>query len=331
MVSKCANRIFRVWIPVAVLVAVLAGGLSVSPAVARTSPASPPRADIERMVAEEAVRGGISASLALAVAKVESNFRADAESSAGARGVMQIMPKTGYDLYGVHPDELWDPRTNIQIGVDYLKSLISQYGGRWDLALSHYNGGSRVGTPPNAKVIPETQGYVDSVLAWQRRFERNETLVAMAGAVEGRDQMVHAAQDRQPDYWMFDAPGIVKDWRHYLKVADYWLNQGKPGASGSAAAGSSAPAADTTAPDAAAAAADAAAANDYDVPPAAARATPPVTPSGQDWPRVSADPASPSATLMQRFTARRLQFRDQLNSGSRPWRSRRSIGSAFGR
>ena len=106
--------------------------VSVSPAGAAT------RQQIKRMVVEEALLTNVPPSLALAVAKTESNFRGNALSSAGARGVMQIMPRTARGEFGVAADELWNPRLNIQLGIDYLESLIRRYNGRWDLALSHY-------------------------------------------------------------------------------------------------------------------------------------------------------------------------------------------------
>ena len=123
------------------------------------------KSEIMRMVIEEAQATSVPPALALAVARNESNFDANALSPKGARGVMQIMPKTGADVYGVAADELWDPRLNIQIGIDFLEGLIERYNGRWELALSYYNGGSAVGNLPNARVLPATRHYVDAVLA----------------------------------------------------------------------------------------------------------------------------------------------------------------------
>ena len=128
------------------------------------------RGEVKRIVVEESLRAGFPPSLTMAVAKAESNFDAAAESRAGARGVMQIMPRTARDLYGVAPDELWDARLNVQLGIDYLESLIRRYHGRWDIALSHYNGGSAVGDPANPRVIPATSAYVNKVLRLQRRY-----------------------------------------------------------------------------------------------------------------------------------------------------------------
>ena len=57
--------------------------------------------EIKRIIIEEAENSRVPAALALAVAKVESNFNEDALSPVGARGVMQIMPKTGQRVFGV--------------------------------------------------------------------------------------------------------------------------------------------------------------------------------------------------------------------------------------
>ncbi len=128
------------------------------------------RSQVKRIVVEESLRAGFPPSLAMAVAKAESDFNDAAESSAGARGVMQIMPKTARDLYGIDRDDLWDARLNVQLGIDYLESLIRRYRGQWDIALSHYNGGSAVGDPSDPRVIPATSAYVNKVLRLQRQY-----------------------------------------------------------------------------------------------------------------------------------------------------------------
>ena len=140
------------------------------PVTAYNRPAD--RATIKRMVIREARQIGVPPSLALAVAHAESSFDPLAESHAGARGVMQIMPATARGEYGIHPDELWDPRVNIRLGLHYLDRLITRYRGRTDLALSFYNGGSRVGPPGRARVIPATRKYVHRVQTLQIRYRR---------------------------------------------------------------------------------------------------------------------------------------------------------------
>ena len=128
------------------------------------------RTAIKEIVVEEALATPVPPSLALAVAKVESDFQARALSPKGARGVMQIMPATAKGEFGVAADELWDARLNVQLGIDFLAQLIKRYGGRWDLALSHYNSGRVLGSGADAEPMPFTRKYVDTVLRWERRY-----------------------------------------------------------------------------------------------------------------------------------------------------------------
>jgi hypothetical protein len=153
----------------ATIAAIAALALMVGQAQANVGP-QPSRSEVKRMIVQEAEVTQVPPALALALAKVESDFQANALSSAGARGVMQIMPQTAIDEYGVDPDELWDARLNIQIGIHYLESLRQRYGGRWVLALSHYNGGTLKGSGGDAVAHSYTRRYVKSVLNWQRRY-----------------------------------------------------------------------------------------------------------------------------------------------------------------
>ena len=73
-------------------------------------------------------------------------------------------------------DELWDARLNLQLGIDYLEQLHEQYGGRWDLALSHYNGGTLRGRGRYARPHGYTRQYVRSVYRWWQRYERRASI-----------------------------------------------------------------------------------------------------------------------------------------------------------
>ena len=71
-----------------------------------------------------------------AVAKVESNLRADAESAAGARGLLQVMPATATAL-NLNVDE---PSSNVLAGARYLRQMLDRFHSS-DLALAAYNAG----------------------------------------------------------------------------------------------------------------------------------------------------------------------------------------------
>jgi len=127
---------------------------------------------IEQTIISESLKATyVRPSLALAVAETESNFRPHVVSHAGAVGIMQIMPATAFGLYKTGRAALFDPRTNIRIGVRFLDHLIKKYNGRIDLALSHYNGGSAVMKNGSARVLPYTRDYVSRVLARSRHYQ----------------------------------------------------------------------------------------------------------------------------------------------------------------
>ena len=154
------------------MVLIFSAGAGEAAAKVRPAPGAYKRQHIQAMVRTEAVRLGVPISLALAVAHAESYFEPAALSHAGARGVMQVMPATARDEYGIPAHMLWQPRINIRLGLHFLKRLLKRYKGRVDLALSYYNGGSAVGDLPRARVIPTTRRYVRRVRSLQRQYRR---------------------------------------------------------------------------------------------------------------------------------------------------------------
>lgn len=103
------------------------------------SPAPPERYIIvttQEQIAAEAAAQGIPTSIALAVAKTESNFNQGARGTSGEVGIFQLMPKTAQGL-GVDPA---DESQNIQGGITYLRQLYNQFGD-WFKALAAYNAG----------------------------------------------------------------------------------------------------------------------------------------------------------------------------------------------
>jgi len=100
---------------------------------------------------DEIVRGhaqnyGLDPALLAAVIYQESKFKADAESSSGAIGLMQVLPDTakGIALHtggsAFRVDDLYDPELNVRYGCWYLRHLLRKYGDE-RTALAAYNAG----------------------------------------------------------------------------------------------------------------------------------------------------------------------------------------------
>ncbi len=97
------------------------------------------RMRILRKVHAEASRAGLDPQLVLAVIHVESNFNRFAVSTAGARGIMQIMP-FWLDEIGEAGDNLFDLRTNLRFGTTILAHYLDIENGDTTRALARYNG-----------------------------------------------------------------------------------------------------------------------------------------------------------------------------------------------
>ncbi|MGL5149116.1 MAG: lytic transglycosylase domain-containing protein [Clostridium sp.] len=110
--------------------------------------------------------------LVLAVIKTESNFNPNTKSSAGAMGLMQLMP---FNCEAFNVKNPYDIEENIRGGVAHLKEYLDKYNGDVEMALMAYNGGPTrmskrgVTSPEHIYKMPkETQNYVPKVLKYYK-------------------------------------------------------------------------------------------------------------------------------------------------------------------
>ena len=118
---------------------------------------------LDHLIYSMAQKYGVNPDLIQQVVRAESGFNAKATSSAGAMGLMQLMPSTAAS-YGVQ--NAYDPIQNLDGGTHFLKDLLDRFDGNIPLTLAAYNAGPGAvekynGVPP----YKETQAYVQKIMS----------------------------------------------------------------------------------------------------------------------------------------------------------------------
>jgi soluble lytic murein transglycosylase len=167
---------------IAVLIGVVVGVMVINGTVNKAIDQFTLPLDHEDIIRQQAEEKGVDAALIAAVIDTESKF-SNAESSAGARGLMQITPEaaqfiekqSGGSTFKL--SDLSDPEINIRYGTFLLKELIERYDGDVAAALAAYNAGpgnadewGGAGLSVSEIPFPETRAYVELVLERQKEY-----------------------------------------------------------------------------------------------------------------------------------------------------------------
>jgi soluble lytic murein transglycosylase-like protein len=133
----------------------------------------------------------VDPALVAAVVETESRFRSNARSQVGARGLMQLMPKTGRWMGA---SNLYNAEQNVDAGAKYLKYLNGRFDGNLTKTIAAYNAGEGNvrrynGVPP----FRETRSYVKKVMSrYEKRKQELKKFDDQHGAALAADDAVLA-------------------------------------------------------------------------------------------------------------------------------------------
>ena len=124
-------------------------------------------ANIDELVEQTASSYQVDPELIRAIIRVESGYDAKAVSNKGAMGLMQLVPATAQRFGVANP---FDPKQNLEGGVNYLKHLLDIFGGDLNLSLAAYNAGEHTvqrsggnpGDPRNAKLRAQSHQHLSA-------------------------------------------------------------------------------------------------------------------------------------------------------------------------
>jgi Transglycosylase SLT domain len=142
------------------------------------------------LIHDKAEKYDLDPALVAAVVETESRFRAGARSQVGARGLMQLMPRTGRWMGA---NNLYDPEQNVEAGAKYLQYLSKRFNGDEKKIIAAYNAGEGNvkrygGVPP----FRETRQYVSRVMT---RYKKRQQQIRQYDAQHGAGAATEAATD----------------------------------------------------------------------------------------------------------------------------------------
>jgi soluble lytic murein transglycosylase-like protein len=117
-------------------------------------------ANLAGNIVDVAQAEGIDPDLAFRLVRLESDFNVHATSPVGAVGLTQVMPSTArFYEKGITTARLYEPKTNLRVGLRYLRGLVNEYNGNVKLALLVYNRGPAAVAKSRAQGDNPSNGY----------------------------------------------------------------------------------------------------------------------------------------------------------------------------
>ncbi|KAA9007629.1 transglycosylase SLT domain-containing protein [Paenibacillus spiritus] len=130
--------------------------------------------DYEDLIQAASAKYGVPGDLIKAVIDAESSFNPNVESSAGAKGLMQLMDGTAAGLGVSDP---FDPAQNIDGGVKYLSYQLKRFGGQVNMALAAYNAGPgrvlKLGVSTDQELLDQIDRLPKETQDYIAKIERN--------------------------------------------------------------------------------------------------------------------------------------------------------------
>lgn len=146
------------------------------------------------LILEEEQKYGLDPLLMFSVIRQESLFEGFVRSTAGARGLMQVIPTTGAEIQGelnwppaYTADDLYRPIVSVRFGAHYLAKHRDLFGGNLYAALAAYNGG-----PGNAAIWNQLANNDPDLLVELIRFEETRNYIRLIYEIHGTYQLIYA-------------------------------------------------------------------------------------------------------------------------------------------